>query len=244
MERTKQFDVAIIGGGIAGLPLAIALYHHGIPIRVYEQAQHFGEIGAGVAFGPNAVQAMMLCHQGIFEAFKKICTKNLWPAKRNVWFDYLDGFTSQEPGRPKQRIAFTIQNSLGQSGVHRARYLDELIKLVPQDVPQFDKKLINIDDNTSNGRLVMQFEDGSSAEADAIIGCDGIKSRVRQIIVGKHHPSAQPSYTYKYAYRGLVPMGKAIEAIGEELAANACLHVSTDILQYSSLDPMVLTIST
>lgn len=240
MERTKQFDVAIIGGGIAGLTLAIALYHHGIPITVYEQAPQFGEIGAGVAFGPNAVQAMRLCHQGIFEAFKKICTRNLWSEKRNVWFDYLDGFSYQKPGQQRQEIAFTIQNSLGQSGVHRARYLDELVKLVPQDVARFDKKLINVQDNFSNGRLVMQFEDGSSAEADAIIGCDGIKSRVRQIVVGNHHPSAQPSYTYKYAYRGLVPMGEAIEAIGEELAANACLHVSIDILELSSLHPLVL----
>ncbi len=231
MERTKNFDIAIIGGGIAGLTLTIALHHHGIPVTVYEQAPQFGEIGAGVAFGPNAVQAMRLCHQGIYEAYEKVCTRNLWPEKRNVWFDYLDGYTGPKLGQQKQDIAFTIQNSLGQSGVHRARYLDELVKLVPQDIARFDKKLVNVQENINNGRLVMQFEDGSSAEADAIIGCDGIKSRVRQVILGKDHPSAQPSYTHKYAYRGLVPMEKAIEAIGEELAVNACMHVSVDILE-------------
>lgn len=43
---------------------------------------------------------------------------------------------------------------------------------------------------------------------------------------GAEHPSTKPSYTYKYAYRGLVPMAKAIEAVGEERAQNACMHVS------------------
>ena len=47
----------------------------------------------------------------------------------------------------------------------------------------------------------------------------------RRLLVGEDHPSANPSYTHKYAYRGLVPMDKAIEAIGEELASNACMHV-------------------
>lgn len=232
MERTQNFDIAIIGGGIAGLTLAIALYHHGIPVTVYEQAPQFGEIGAGVAFGPNAVQAMKLCQQGIYEAYKKVCTTNIWPEKRDVWFDYLDGFTGRKPDQQKQEIVFTIRNSLGQNGVHRARYLDELVKLIPQDIARFDKKLLNIEENIDNGRLIMRFEGGSSAEADAVIGCDGIKSRVRQVILGKDHPSTQPSYTYKYAYRGLAPMGKAIEVIGEELAVNACMHVRINILKF------------
>lgn len=72
----------------------------------------------------------------------------------------------------------------------------------------------------------MRFSDGSVEEADVVIGCDGIKSKVRGLIVGESHPSAAPSFTHKYAYRGLVPMEKAIEAIGEELASNSCMHVS------------------
>lgn len=70
--------------------------------------------------------------------------------------------------------------------------------------------------------MVMNFQDGTTAEADAIVGCDGIKSRVRQLL----YPSSQPSYSHKYAYRGLVPMDKAIGAIGNENAQNACMHVS------------------
>jgi salicylate hydroxylase len=50
----KPFNLAIVGGGISGLSLAITLLEYGIDLTIYEAAPHFGEIGAGVAFGPNA----------------------------------------------------------------------------------------------------------------------------------------------------------------------------------------------
>ncbi|KIW64865.1 hypothetical protein PV04_07170 [Phialophora macrospora] len=228
VTATSKFEVAIIGGGIAGLTLAIALYHRGVALKVYEQAPQFGEIGAGVSFSPNAVQAMRVCHEGVFKAFEKVCTRNVWPEKEKVWFDYLDGYTGPKPGQERQEIAFTIRNSLGQNGVHRAAYLDEIVKLLPPEVARFGKKLVDIEENKDTGRIVMNFEDGTTAEADAVIGCDGIKSRVRQIIVGKDHPSAKPSYTHKYAYRGLAPMDEAIKAVGEELAVNSCMHMGPD----------------
>lgn len=221
----SNFEVAIIGGGIAGLTLAIALHHRGVKVLIYEQAPQFGEIGAGVSFSPNAVQAMKVCHSGIYDAFEKVCTRNVWPGKQDVWFDYLDGFTGPKDANKTQDIAFTIRNSLGQNGVHRAAFLNEIVKLIPPEIARFGKRLVDIE-NASNGRLMLKFEDGSTAETDAVIGCDGIKSRVRQIIVGKDHPSAQPSYTHKYAYRGLVAMEEAIKAVGEELAMNSCMHVS------------------
>ncbi|KAL3471907.1 hypothetical protein BJX99DRAFT_15248 [Aspergillus californicus] len=232
--KNKDFHVAIVGGGIAGLTLAIALYHRGVSTTIYEQAAAFSEVGAGVSFSPNAVEAMKLCHDGIYESFKKVCTRNLWPSKEKVWFDYLDGYTENEADynassggeeAKRQNIAFTITNSIGQTGVHRAHFLDEMVKLVPDEIARFNKRLEDIEERESDGKLVLKFADGARDEADLVIGCDGIKSRVRQILVGEDHPSANPSFTHKYAYRGLVPMDKAIEAIGEELASNSCMHM-------------------
>jgi salicylate hydroxylase len=91
-------------------------------------------------------------------------------------------------------------------------------------VESFGKRLKNIEGDT-DGKLKMTFEDGSAAKADAVIGSDGIKSKVRRIMFGEDHPCANPVFTQKYAYRGLVPMHKAIEAVGEERALNACMHV-------------------
>ncbi|OJJ46567.1 hypothetical protein ASPZODRAFT_142375 [Penicilliopsis zonata CBS 506.65] len=217
--------IAIIGGGIAGVTLAIALHHRNLSVTLYEQAGEFSEVGAGVSFSPNAVQAMRLCHEGIHGAFERVCTRNLWPSKQNVWFDYLDGLSTEGKRQP---IRFTISNSLGQNGVHRAHFLDELVKLLPDHVAQFNKRLDTIEKKEADGedgRLRLSFTDGSFATADLVIGCDGIKSRVRQILLGDAHPAAKPGYTHKYAYRGLVPMEKAVEAIGEELASNACMHI-------------------
>jgi len=50
MSTTKP-NLAIVGGGISGVVLAIALLRRGIDVQIYEQAHAFGEIGAGVAFG-------------------------------------------------------------------------------------------------------------------------------------------------------------------------------------------------
>ena len=225
MAEGKKFEIAIIGGGIAGMTLAIALHHRNVPVTIYEQAAQFGEIGAGVSFSPNAVQAMKYCHQGVYDAFEKVCVRNQWPSKQRVWFDYLDGYSGEISADGYQEAAFTISNALGQNGVHRARFIDEMVHLVPENIARFRKRLQTITQG-SHGKLIMQFEDGSSAEADAVIGCDGIKSRVRQLIVGQDHPSAHPVYTHKYAYRGLIPMEEAIKVVGEERALNACMHVS------------------
>ncbi|KAM5383377.1 hypothetical protein ACJZ2D_002070 [Fusarium nematophilum] len=222
MANSKAFEIAVIGGGIAGVTLAVALHHRNVPITLYERASNFHEIGAGVSFTPNAVHAMEACHPGIYAAFDKVCTWNGWASKRGTWFDYLDGTAE------KDEIAFPIKTSLGQNGVHRAHFLDELVKLLPKDRIQFGKQIEETREDESTGKIVMVFSDGSTATADAVVGCDGIRSRVREMVVGADHPSVHPSYSHKYAYRGLVPMDKAIEAIGEERARNACMHMGPD----------------
>jgi salicylate hydroxylase len=225
MSQPKSFNIAIIGGGIAGLTLAVALHERQIPVTVYEQASHFGEIGAGVSFGPNAVQAMTICSPGIKDAFLKVSTKNGWPSKKDVWFDVFNGYNTVGPESTPQESEFQILVKGEHAGVYRAHFLDEVVKLVPKGIAKFGKRLDSITDNQENGKLVMRFFDGTVAEADAIIGCDGIKSRVRQIMLGHDHPSANPVYTHKYAYRGLIPMDKAVAVMGEEMARNSCLHV-------------------
>lgn len=57
-----------------------------------------------------------------------------------------------------------------------------------------------------------------------MIGCDGIKSSIRKWLVGSESPQARPSYTHKYAYRGLIQIEKAIEAIGEDMARSRIMY--------------------
>ncbi|THZ86696.1 putative salicylate hydroxylase [Aureobasidium pullulans] len=226
MPESKPLGkIAIIGGGISGATLAIALLHRGLDVNVYEQAAHFGEIGAGVAFNPAAARAMKICSPDIFEAFEKVATRNQGEDKQSVWFDWVDAHNDTEVG--KQEYAFSISNEFGANAVHRAHFLDELVKHVPDGVTHFGKHLDTIEE-LQDGKLRMKFHDGTDATADAVIGCDGIKSKVRAWMMGADHPCSPPVYTHKYAYRGLIPMDKARKELGDDLAQNAKMHMGQD----------------
>jgi len=103
-----------------------------------------------------------------------------------------------------------------------------MIKLVPTSICNFNKHLDTIDDSNPTNPLTLNFHDGTTATADAVIGTDGIKSRVRAWMVGEHDPRARPTYTHKYAYRGLIPIPKATSALGADNAQNAKLHMGQD----------------
>ncbi|KAF8146458.1 hypothetical protein K438DRAFT_1628078 [Mycena galopus ATCC 62051] len=226
MAAPKDFTIAIVGGGIAGLTLGIALHERGVPVHIYEQTHHFGEIGAGVSFSSNAIDAMHVCHGGVQAAFERVATRNAWPSKSKVYFDYYDGMKSGASPEGSQKL-FAVMSPVGQNGLHRADFLDELVKLFPADKAHFGKRLHEVTEG-ANGKLVLKFADGTSAEADAVVGCDGIHSRVRHMILGSDHPSVEPIYTRKYAYRGAVPIEDAVKALGEEKAKNATFYLGKE----------------
>ena len=61
-----------------------------------------------------------------------------------------------------------------------------------------------------------------------VIGCDGIRSQTRQAIFGKDNPVSHPSYSHKFAFRGLVPMDKANAALGEYRCSTRLMHLGQD----------------
>ncbi|CZR50600.1 related to salicylate 1-monooxygenase [Phialocephala subalpina] len=225
----KPFHVAVCGGGIGGLCMAIGLLHQNISCTLYESAPAFAEIGAGVSLGPNAVRAMSLIDPDIKKGYDKIATSNAWPEKRKFWFEFNLGQKGEKwgdikaPGKEMLRVAQVVASDMGHSSVHRAHFLDVLVNLVPDGVAQFGKRVEQVEKKAE--KMVLTFHDGSTAEADAVIGCDGVKSRSRQILLGENHQTTNPTFTGKYAYRGLIPMEKAVGAIGEELARNSQMYM-------------------
>jgi salicylate hydroxylase len=252
-ESKKPYNIAIVGGGIGGLTLAIGLLRNSIPVTVYEAAARYGEIGAGVAFGPNAVRAMALIDPKVKEGFDRRATSNQWESKKAFWFDFRVGDArlgkSQGRGAEVQRsdneenngdvrtddqengqgrsgeLVYELTCPPGQGTVHRAHFLDEMVKLVPESVSRFGKRLVDISTAEDSGDVVLHFADGTTAQHSAVIGCDGIKSRTREIVLGKKDPAAHAVFTGKYAYRGLIPMDEAAELLGDELARNSQLYL-------------------
>jgi salicylate hydroxylase len=106
--------------------------------------------------------------------------------------------------------------------VHRASFLDEVIKLFLDEVTRFGKKVEMVMNKGSKMKLT--FQDGSTAEADAVIGCDGVKSRTRQVLLVTDL-ATYSTFTGRCAYRGMIPMEKAVAAVGEEFAKNSQIYL-------------------
>ncbi|KAF4627490.1 hypothetical protein G7Y89_g10665 [Cudoniella acicularis] len=219
MDSQSPISIAIIGAGIAGITLAIALSEHNpnLHLTIYESRLRFSEISAGVGFGPNAIQGMNLISPKIAEAYESVKTSNLWPEKSNVWYDirWGDGPKAGELiEEVKSEKGFTHCNA------SRAQFLAKLVELIPKSVEvRFGKRIIDVaeDEDDEQGRLRVRFEDGTDAYANGVVGCDGIRSACRRILLGDDDPCANAVYSGKYAYRKVVDMKKAVQAVGTEV---------------------------
>ncbi|EST08430.1 Monooxygenase, FAD-binding [Kalmanozyma brasiliensis GHG001] len=206
----KDFSVVIIGGGIGGLTLAIGLHTRRIPVRIFESAPRFAEIGAGIACGPNSQEALK--RLGLYEDFLQFAD---FPS-RNLFFQW-----RLAEAEENTLLSETFCKKYGMASIHRAELLDTFIKRVPEEICGFGKRLKSL--HQDDGKKVrMEFEDGTVEEADLVIGCDGIHSRVR----GALDPTtAGPSavagseklvWSGTWAYRGLIPRTTFVSALGPE----------------------------
>ena len=226
MTDDNGLEVAIVGGGIAGLTLALGLLSRDIKVRIYERAQSFREIGAGIGFSPNAEWAMKILDPRIHAAFKKVAAQNA-----TDWYQWVDGYDEHgaEPNDVDEKLIYKMYlGERGFEGCHRADFLDELVKVLPDGAVQFNRNLASIVDKGDDQKLQLIFSNGSFETADAVIGCDGIRSRVRQLILGEDNPASYPGYSHKYAFRGLVPMAKAKAALGDSKTQTRHMYLGPD----------------
>ena len=224
----QPFHIAIIGGGIGGLSLAIGLlkYQH-MSVAIYEAASCFDEIGAGVGFGPNAIQAMQLLHPKIYEGFQAISTTNGWESKLDEWYPF---YLGMDVGKLKAgTLLATVKSMNGESPswtVHRKDFLKVFASLVPKGTAVFGKRVVDVNQSRGlPGKVAISFQDGTTAEADAVIGCDGVRSVCRQFVFGEDSPYTKQVFSGKYCYRGLVPMDKARKVLGDEVAMNKVMYL-------------------
>jgi 2-polyprenyl-6-methoxyphenol hydroxylase-like FAD-dependent oxidoreductase len=190
MRGRKELSIAIVGAGIGGLATAAALRRLGIDATVYEQADAFARVGAGIQQSPNAVKV----HRGlgIEERLRDVGFAPSSSLNRDAFSGKV---TNDHPlGRAVEERYGAPYLTLHRGDLHAA-----LAAVVDADCIHLGKKLNAIAGRGT--RVALTFADGTEVEADAVVGADGVHSLIRDYVAG---PTA-PCFTGRLAYRTTFP---------------------------------------
>jgi salicylate hydroxylase len=181
--------VAIVGAGLGGLAAAIALRRQGFEVRVYEQAPELAEFGAGINISPNSVKFFQAV--GLAD---KLQAASAEPA----------GLTWRDWGSGEIRYVLPFGDFEARYGakyyvLHRSDLHRLLSEAVPASDIELGRRCAQVE--TRNGTVGLSFENGTGAEADIVIGCDGIRSAVRACLFG----GEGPRYAGTMCWRALAP---------------------------------------
>jgi len=202
VRPVKEFKVALVGGGVCGLTCAVTLARMGVSVQIFEAAAQFEEIGAGLGIGPNAVRVLKSI--GVFD---EVLAKTQESGQMMSTLRYLSGMEGHE-------LLYEYADSPEHHslGAHRASFLDALVHFVDPKTTHFNKRCKSVEPSPENpSRSVIHFVDGTTYEADVVIGADGIKSAVRNAVTGDEHNSV--AFSNAVCYRGLIPM-EEVKAAG------------------------------
>lgn len=188
--------VLLVGGGIGGMAAALALARLGVSIDLLEQSATIGEIGAGLQLGPNAFAALDAL--GVGEAVRR----NSVFTDRLVMMDAVDcGEVASVPVGEAFRARFKNPYAVShRADLHGA--IHEAVKQHPliRFHTSAQVESIDIGGGKTQG-VVAVTRDGRRFTADAIVGCDGVKSVVRSQLVGD-----EPRVSGHVVYRAVVPV--------------------------------------
>jgi salicylate hydroxylase len=168
--------VLIVGGGIGGLAAALALSRLGVASTLLEQSATIGEIGAGIQLGPNAFAAMDALGAGANARARAVFTERL------VLMDAVDG---SEVAAFPVGAAFRARFGNPYAVIHRAD-IHEAIRdaAASSDLIEFVTsarvEAVALEGDGVRARLAS----GEEYRAGALIGCDGVKSVVRDMLIG------------------------------------------------------------
>lgn len=196
--------VIVVGAGIGGLTTALTLRRAGLEIVIFEQAPQLREIGAGIQISPNANR--ILHRLGLADALRKVAVRPLaieihrWDDGRLLIRQPLADLCEQNFGAPYYHI-------------HRPDLLELLAAALPDGVLHLDHRCVGLVQHAD--RVEVKFHNDITADADLVVGADGIHSTVRSLILGPE----SPRFSGHVAYRGLVPSAR-LAHLGLEVNAS------------------------
>jgi 2-polyprenyl-6-methoxyphenol hydroxylase-like FAD-dependent oxidoreductase len=186
--------IAVVGGGIGGLALALALHRRGLECDVYEAVQEVREIGVGITLLPHAMRE--LAQLGVAGEIEAQGIDNLESVFFNRWgqFIYREA-RGRHAGYPLPEI------SIHRGRLHRVLF-DAARERLGAGRVHLDRRCTGFEQDEQ--RVTLKFEDSSGAahvpvEADVVVACDGVNSSIRRQL----YPDEQLAFTGINTWRGV-----------------------------------------
>ena len=198
--------VIVIGAGIGGLTAALSLQRHGFRVSVYEQASELREFGAGLLVTPNAMHALEFLGVEVIAATSNVSNEQL------IRHFQSGNIIHRRPAGHYYKSKY----GTGHFQVHRAdlhNALNAAVLAKDPDCVHLAHAFSGLVQSESG--VTAHFVNGRVVEGDALIGCDGCRSAVRDIVYG----SAPASYTGQVAFRALIPCENQLEHLSTQGAS-------------------------
>lgn len=161
--------ITIIGAGIGGLTTAIALQKKGFEVEIFEATSAFKKAGSGINLALNAMQVYK--YLGIYdEIFKAGSYTNIMEVTDE----------KLKPLSLANLKPFEEKYNVKSVAIHRETLHQRLLDNLKETPIHLGKKLKSL--KQTNGKINLQFEDGTKHQTKILIGADGIHSKVRESI--------------------------------------------------------------
>ena len=208
--------VIVAGGGIGGLTTAIALRHHGIDALVLEQAEIMAEIGAGIQIASNA--AIVLREIGLEQAIRAVGVK---PQS----YDYRDLRTGRMLYKAPLGDEAAGRYGAPMYNIHRADLVQILFDAVPAEAKRLGARCTAVSQDRDG--VEVRLQTGETLRADALVGCDGIHSVVRQHLRGNE----EKHFANILMWRSLIP-AERLDGLGLEERGNYWFGPGRTLITY------------
>lgn len=189
----QDLPILIAGGGIGGLAAAMVLAQDGHAVTVLEQSAAFGEIGAGIQLGPNIFK--MFSYLGLTQAVGHV-----------AYFPPGLGMNDIRTGEKVVRVPLgdVARATYGYpyGVIYRADLHDVFLRAcqaLPNVTLRTSAKVGGFSQDA--GGVTVQLPEGESLRGKALVGADGLWSRIREAVVGDGKPRVSGHIAYRAVLR-------------------------------------------